>query len=25
MRGDELGQRDLFSIGPLPSSKTPVP
>jgi chloride channel protein, CIC family len=25
MRSDELGQRDLFSIGPLPSSKTPVP
>jgi chloride channel protein, CIC family len=24
MRGAELGQRDLFSIGPLPSSKTPV-
>jgi CIC family chloride channel protein len=25
MRSAELGQRDLFSIGPLPSSKTPVP
>lgn len=25
MRSAELGQRDLFSIGPLPSSKTPAP
>jgi CIC family chloride channel protein len=25
MRSAELGQRDLFSIGPLPSSKTPIP
>jgi CIC family chloride channel protein len=25
MRSDELGLRELFSIGPLPSSKTPTP
>lgn len=25
MRSAELGQRDLFSIGPLPNSKTPTP
>ena len=25
MRSAELGQRDLFSIGPLPNSKTPSP